>query len=298
MDLVTILRRLWRARLLVGVAAVLALLAGYLVAFRISWPPTLHTRGYEVGTASVRILIDTPSSQIVAAAPAGADTLAGRANLVANIMVDGAVKALIAQQAGLRPSQITGIAQSALDQPPAATPKPRSYVLSTNVLTDTSGNQLPIIEVDTQAPDASGAANLANAAVAGVQDYLDSQAASEGVSVARRLHVIGLGPAQATAAIRGSRNMVAAALALFVFVAGCAAILLVPALVRDWRAAAEAERLEVLRGELAPVPRTRARSRLFRRRVMNGASNGDSTDAAPGSESSASPPRATARSHR
>ncbi|MBV9335973.1 MAG: hypothetical protein JO243_08770 [Solirubrobacterales bacterium] len=243
MNFASILFKLSRRRGLVAGAALLGLLAGFLVAFRPSLPP--QSRRYHVGTATVRILIDTPSSQLIAVDPSGLDTLAARADLIAGLMVDGTVKAGAAERVGVSPSKIEGISATAAGAAPSPAPKSRGYVLSTKVLTDVNGNQLPVVEISTQAPDAGRAAGLANAAVVSLQGYLDVQAAAEKVPQNQRIHVVDLGPAQASELTRGPGAMLAAALAGFVFLVACAAILLIPALVRDWREAVVAEQSSV-----------------------------------------------------
>ena len=59
-------------------------------------------RSYTVGVANASVLIDTPKSQVVEVAPKGSDTLGPRANVLANLMVDGEIKNAIAARAGLR----------------------------------------------------------------------------------------------------------------------------------------------------------------------------------------------------
>jgi hypothetical protein len=242
MEFVTILRELWRRRLLVVVVALFALLAGAAVAFKL---PSLESRKYEVGIATARILVDTPNSQVVEVAPKGSDTLGVRANLIANLMADGVVKTAIAERAGIRPEQLEGVAESAPGPPADASPSPaQSHVLTTRVLATPDGDRLPIIEIEAQAPDAARAAKLADAAVTGLRDYLDSKAATEEVPDAERLRVDGLGTPQARMAVRGPRLIFAILAAIFVFGLGCAAILGFFAVVRGWRAADALEALE------------------------------------------------------
>ncbi|HWI74482.1 MAG TPA: hypothetical protein VNT55_21155, partial [Baekduia sp.] len=93
--------------------AVVSVLAGFLVVYKPSLP--LESRKYDVGIATARILVDTPESQVVDVSPKGSDTLGIRANLLANLMVDGVVKAAIAKRAGLNPNQFYGVAESATD---------------------------------------------------------------------------------------------------------------------------------------------------------------------------------------
>src|SRR3954464_987519 len=246
MDIVTILRDLWRRRLLVVGVYLIALLAGIAVVYQISFPPKLESRKYEVGVATAKILVDTPSSQVVEVAPKGSDSLGVRANLLASLMVDGVVKSAIAQRAGLAPNQLVGVTDAATEPgPPAPPPRRDAFVLKTQVLTNTTGDQLPIIQLDAQAPDRAGAATLANAAIAGLRDYLDSKAALQQIPNADRLQVTGLGAPVATVAVRGPSNVLAIVVVIFVFGLGCACILAALALSRGWRAASERERLAV-----------------------------------------------------
>jgi hypothetical protein len=230
---VTILRDLWRLRLAVlGVFAV-ALLVGLAVAFRL---PSLESRQDKVGVATVRVLVDTPTPQIVDIAPKGSETLVARTTLLASLMVDGVVKDSIARRAGLRPSELQSDTAVGTGEPPAERPEPGEFGLATRVILSESGDPLPIIEIESQGPDAAAAENLANAAVAGLRDYLDTQAAE--TPTARRLKVGGLAAAQAGTVVRGAGSVMAVIVALVIFAAGCALLLLVRAVARDWRVVA------------------------------------------------------------
>ena len=99
MDTVTILRELWRRRSLVLGVGIVAVLVGLLIMYQATFPP--KPRQHSVGVATTSILVDTPSSAVVDVAPKGSDTLGVRANVLASVMVDGDVKAEIAQAAGL-----------------------------------------------------------------------------------------------------------------------------------------------------------------------------------------------------
>jgi hypothetical protein len=236
MDTVTILRRLWRHRLLVLGAGLLAVGAGIVVSFSFHGPFKLESRKYTVGVASARILVDTPDSQVVDVAPKGSDSTGPRANLIASLMVDGRIKDLIARRAGLRPSQLVGTSE-AVAAPAAAdtTPTRRSHLLSTRVTTISNGAWLPIIEVETQAPTLAGARRLADAAAGGLRDFLDSKAAADAVPDADRLKVSGLGVAAARAVTRGPRLAYSFIASFLVFLGGCAGILMASSLVKALR---------------------------------------------------------------
>jgi hypothetical protein len=245
MEAVSIARELWARRRLVGLVAILAIVAGLFVTCRISlMPPGLASRSYDVGVATSRMLVDTPSSQVVAVSPKGSETLGARASLISALMTDGAVKADIARRVRLPVKHLIATAESggtAQGDNPAPKLGPRSHVLTTRVLTNTVGEQLPIIEIEAQAPDIASATALVLGAVTSLQQSLDQRAASEGVPQARRLRVTALGPPEVRDATRGTRKVLGVAAALFVFAAGCAALVMLFSFARGWREAEASE---------------------------------------------------------
>lgn len=247
MDTVTILRQLWRMRVLVAGVCVFAVLVGAALHFRL---PSLDSRRYDVGVSTVNILVDTPSSQVVNVAPRGSDTTGARASLLAGLMAGGAIKSMIANRVGINPGQLVattgavtnpsslagGSSGTASESPPA-----NGYSYNTQVPLDADGNELPIIALSTQAPTAAGAAKLASAAVVALQEFMSTKAVSEGIRDADRLQVSGMGLPQATIQARGPSRMLVLVVVLIVILAGCAAILGAQALVRGWRDAAAQE---------------------------------------------------------
>jgi hypothetical protein len=232
MDTVTILRRLWRHRLLVGLVAVFAVIVGIFVSYKL---PSFQSRKYEVGVATARILVDTPASQVVDVAPKGSDSLGVRATLLSNLMVDGVVKSVIAKRAGIPEAKLYGIADSADGSSPGDKPDPRGYSLATTVLVTTKGDSLPIIQLTATGPDARGAEKLANASIDGLREYLDSKAVAEAVPDGQRLRVSGLGVPQASQQVRGPRMIFSIAAVILVFGFGCAAILMFAGLLQALR---------------------------------------------------------------
>lgn len=255
MDIVTILRDLRRARLLVVVVALLAVVAGIAVSFKFSFPARLESRKYEVGRATARILVDTPRSQVVEVAPEGSDSLGVRANLLASLMVDGIVKTAIAKHANLPPEKLVVVSDAAIAAEPIETkPKPTDYVLTTRVVTNTGGDELPIIEVEAQAPDRAAASALGRAAVDGLRDYLDTKAATQQIPNADRLQVTGLGAPQAATVVRGRGPLLGVFVMIVVLGLGCGLILLFSAGRRGFREATERDRRDREGGEAtAPV---------------------------------------------
>jgi hypothetical protein len=239
MRIATTILQLQSKRRLVALVGVLAILLGVGIGYNLtSFPP--KSRQYAVGTSSTRVLVDTPSSQIVAVNPAGLELLSVRANLLASLMVNGPIKTLIAQQAGLRPEQLYGIAQSAPSPVTSPTPPAQAFVLTTAVLSDTDvsnpgGSELPVIDISTQAPSAAGAARLADAAVAGLQQYIKSEGAAEGLPTSQRIRVSSFAVPQGVESMRGPGTSEVLLIVIVAFVVGCALIVLIPRLKSDSR---------------------------------------------------------------
>jgi len=249
MEFVTVLRELWARRLIVAAVAVAALLAGLLVAFQ---PPDLRSRQYDVGVATARALVDTPSSAVVDLGGEEDSTavamLPGRAALLATVMVSSPLKEEIAKRAGIPADRLIAEAAGTTPSGKAASPDKAeqvddrdAYRLSVQFETD-----LPLLMLATQAPDPAVAQKIADSALAVLVDHLKSVAGVEGVPDARRLVVKQLGPARAAIETRGPRRLYAIVLALFVFGLGCAAIVGVTWFQRTWRLAAELEKLSAL----------------------------------------------------
>lgn len=255
MQLVSILRELLRSRLLVVAVALLALVVGLSVGYRIGFPPSLESRHYEVGIASATALVDTPSSHVAdLGGKAGTDvaTLSARASLLASLVTSSPLKGEIARRAGVALDEL--IASPPATVGPAASPAPhvsgasisasdpRAHVLRTDVPALGSG-AMPIITVDSQAPDERQAARLANEAVAVLKAHVQTVATLDRVPPARRVALTQLGPARAATVTRGPRAIYGLLAALAVLVLGCAAILAVSRLSAAWRRASDDERV-------------------------------------------------------
>lgn len=244
METVKILRLLWDRRQLVGCVLLVALGVGLALSYRFALPP--QSRQYEVGQSGGRILVDTPDSQVVDISPKGSETLGARASVLAALMTEGDAKAAIAERAGLEPDDLLGYSESvAASQPTSTRPPdgPDINLLTTRVVRDADGVQLPIIEFEVQAPDPAAAAELAAAAVAGLRDHLDSKAAGEEIAHDRRLSVSALGVEQAGLSRRGPGRTVAFGAFLFVLLGGCALIVAFTRLSSAWREAESSDSL-------------------------------------------------------
>jgi hypothetical protein len=165
MEVVAFLRLLWRRRIRLGVGAVVAIA----VAVALGGSPVPPS-----GLAKTRVLIDTPRSELLTNAPRGMDTLYWRATLMAMLLGTEPARQQMARETHVSPDQlaVTDLELTAPANPAAlpvaaiqaATVTPEPYVL--RVYTD---DVLPIVSIETAAPDRAGAARLAQAAVHALQ---------------------------------------------------------------------------------------------------------------------------------
>jgi hypothetical protein len=174
-ELLPVLRLIWRRRLLlgVGVIAAVAILVG------LGGTKSVVTNS---ATAVTSITLDTPKSQLVTAAPAGANTLYWRASLLAHLLATQSSTEALARQLGIRSDQVS-VVDPALALPLVGTDtaqaamKVATGVATPYVLTPYLPNSaLPVISLEAAGPDAAGARRLAAAAVALLQSQAPQDA--------------------------------------------------------------------------------------------------------------------------
>jgi hypothetical protein len=247
LELVRILRELSRRRRLVALVLGVSLLIGLLLAFKPGFPP--RSRQYQVSLASADILIDTSDSQVVAVGGKGPDltTLAGRANLIGNLMTGGPLKEAIAKDADLPVGQISVVPPANVNTPgvapaPVTPPASRGVPDAEAIVLNLSADEtLPILHVVAQAPNAEVARRLSSATIVAVRRYLGSVAASQDVPAAHQLVVRQFGAPVALVATRGLPRRFALMATIVLALLGCAAILGGCWFARSWRQIEEAE---------------------------------------------------------
>ena len=97
MELVALLRVLWRHRILVVVGGVVAIGMGLMLT---KGPTTIS------GVASMRVRLDTPASELLDANPDGAETLGWRAQLLGDVMTTDAMRLRIAHDMGANANDV------------------------------------------------------------------------------------------------------------------------------------------------------------------------------------------------
>jgi hypothetical protein len=174
-ELIAVIRLLWRRRLLVALGAVLAIGAAFMLG-----PSPTPPRGY----AATRVLLDTSRSQLATDAPFGAETLAWRATLAAQTLATDGNRSTIAAGAGIRPEQfdITDI-QLTIPTIPASLPRAATQAAyssakpyAIDVYTD---DIVPMITISASAPDRESAVKLAESTIAALKSYTEAPANSE-----------------------------------------------------------------------------------------------------------------------
>lgn len=228
MELVAILRVLWRRRTLVALGAVAAAALG--VAAAIGEPS-------RVGVASVRVALDTPRSQLIDRMPVGAESLGWRAALLADLMVSEPVKRDIAREARVAPDSLA-VVEPLLAAPMVSAPLPKSAAVAAAVtpelylLAVSVHDELPIVSLDARAPSRRAAVRLAEAAARTLRAAASSSAAGPEM---QGLVAESVGPVQTTRIVDGPRRAASLGIFIFVFVLWCGAVALFPRLPAPWR---------------------------------------------------------------
>ena len=244
------LRELSRLPAGVAVSAIVALLAAvWSVASIGLLPPRLTPRSLEMATAHTQVVVDTPESAILdLRQPANLDALKNRAVLVGTLMGSPPVRAYIARRAHVVPSRLQVQAPRTPEQPrPTADSGQkkgaRDLLRSTDQyrLDVQTNPTVPIIDIYAQAPSARSAAQLADAAVAGLGDYMGSVARSDGTPQDAKVRLRQLGRARGTVINQGIEPQLAVLTFVLVFGVACVATVAVARIRRGFALAPAAE---------------------------------------------------------
>lgn len=225
MEFVAILRILWDRRIIVGLGVLVAVAAGVLAGHKVRDRAAVGS-----GQATVRMVLDTGDSQLVEAAPKGADSLPRRAALLADALSTGAGAAGVARAAGVPRDMVAVLGPAAMKAPALETPlvsRVSAVVASQGppYVVDVKADELtPIITIEAHAPDVSRATRLTNAAAARLRSLLVSQDGTRSrgfvldtVAPLKTKHLTSRGPQE-------SLVMLAAALVTFACWCSCVAL--------------------------------------------------------------------------
>lgn len=209
-------------------------------------PPKIEWRTPQLASASTQVLVDSPHSALVDLREDsyGMDGLSRRAVLMGTLLASESVREHIARRAGINPALLRTSAPATPEQPRAlAVPgnepqvsdvlrSAHSYSLSFQV-----NPSVPILDVYAEAPSRAAAERLANAALAGLNDYLDEVAARQGTDAAARVELRQLGPANSGLVNGGAGARWALLTFALAFAVAFALALFVARVCRGWGAA-------------------------------------------------------------
>jgi hypothetical protein len=236
MELLPILRLAWRRRLALALGVVLALGVGWMSAQRAAT---------NQGVASTRLVVDTPVSTLVDAAPKGAETLGWRTELLADLMTTGSARLQIARQAHVPVQQLV-VVNPPLDLPVLPTTLPRraaavaASTAATSVLTVLADPTLPMISLEASGPSRAAAAALVTA---GASALKTAAAVAPDTPRTQPVVVLDAGSIRASDLRSGAGKKQAAVVCMAAFLLWFAMVLVVPAVLTRARRAVGRPRL-------------------------------------------------------
>lgn len=240
MELVAILRELWRLRVLAACVLVVAVIAGLSVSYHL---PSLSKRSLSYGAASTEVLVDAPSASLTSTTQ-DIGQLSLRAAVLARFMTSEAVSEGIARGAGVSGAQVTMQGPVDPNAPESAT-QPMAEQRSSQVSAEARRYRvlvqaqagLPIVTIYAQAPDARSAEKLANSSVRALDNALTTLGQGSTTPAPDRLRIQQLGPATGSTVSQRSSTLLALVVFLGVLAAGWAALIGGSRLVTRLRAA-------------------------------------------------------------
>lgn len=224
----------------VPVAACLGLLAIFQVSPGV--PPQLSSRQYDIGLASTKVFVDSPTSQISnvgaeTAAIGSANDIRGlmtRAQLLASLMSTGPLKERISARSGVAPDVLTVLAPTGFGTAGSQT-SPPGDARRISVLDLSVDEKLPVINMSARAPDSATAKRIAGAAVETLREHVDTAARTGHVPAEKRLVVAPITPLSAETIVVGPRKLYGVAAFLFVLTVWVTTIVMLPRLAEYWR---------------------------------------------------------------
>jgi hypothetical protein len=229
MELVALLRTLWRFRIAVALGGIVAIGLGFVA-----------TRGATThfGVASMRVVLDTPRSQTVDVEPEGAATLEWRAALLADLVSAEPARQGIARSMGIPVGSLVVTAPYRA-VPEVPYPLPRAALDAAAVMSEPyqlsvqAATLLPIVGIDARAPSREQAARLATAAARA----LETASVSEVDGYVQKMVVEDVGPPKAKEIVDRPRRIMAVVVTALAFGLWCTCVTVLDGLSRRRRAA-------------------------------------------------------------
>ena len=245
MEFALAIRRLLRHRILLAIGVIVAAFVGIFSTYQITSSGLTARGGVHHSTASTEVLVDAPSSAL-ANTEAPSTTLLSIAQTIANFAPNPDVLNLIGHHAGLQGSQLYAEGPTNLDLP-RVIQEPTDMQRNVQIdheqvpfrLEFNQNPNIPVISIDAQAPTTAGAVSLADAAVAGLRDYIAGLAATGKVGAGHQVVLRQLGAATGSVDAPSAGKELAVLAFLGVFVIWCVLMLAAGRLVDIWRRSGE-----------------------------------------------------------
>lgn len=229
MDLVHIIVTLWQRRVWVAVVAVIAFAGAMVNVYHVGLaPPSLEKKSIEFGAAQTQIMIDTPNSALVRLSD-DIVTLGSRASIFSSFLSSEPVQKAISKEAGVPEGVIAvsastgtpGVAQS--DKEAGADQRANELIKEGLGYSVTFGArpQLPVIVITTQAPSGEQAVKLADAAAAGVRNFVTETQDEQKITPSARMVVRQLGTATGGTVNEGASKLFTMLIFTALFIIGC-----------------------------------------------------------------------------
>lgn len=242
---------LWQLRPWVVVGALLALVVAVWSVAKISvLPPRLTPRALEMATAATHVVVDTPRSSVLDLRENTYDlqALTQRAVLLGNVIANGTVREAIASRAHV-PVEALQVAAPLTPLQPLAHVGSVKQPSVTDIARTTDQYRLsiqanptvPMLDIYAQAPTASSAEVLANAAVDSLREYLAGLAAAQQIPPGDQIRLLQLGRAHGQVINGGIEWQVAFLAFALTFAFACATVTFFSRINRGWRTAAIAD---------------------------------------------------------
>jgi hypothetical protein len=236
---ISLLKELWKRRLLVVLAVVIAGAAAVVAVYEVSLsPPSLSKSSTPEAEGSSEILVDSARSPL-AGSKRNVTQLVERAAVFSRLMASGDIVKEIAQESKVPaweiavagpqpfPGEAPGISEASKSLP---------YELSF-----AQAGELPIVSITSRAPTPETAKALATAAPAALRRLVQSVQLKQKTPKTEKVEIRVLGPTQVKEINNAPGKKVAAAVFFGVLLVLLALILAIPRLADAWRRADEEE---------------------------------------------------------
>ena len=193
-------------------------------------PPRIGAPDLDVAAASTHVFVDTPAPSVVHRDEYPPTALIKRTELLGRVMTSPLVVERIGRRAGIAPERIAAAARTTENVPVVLT-EPTSEERASQIATEDrpyrvevqARQSTPVLDVYARAPSVAEAERLADAAVAGLDEYLRATAARQDLEKGVRLRQ--LGPARGAIVNAGMPLAVAILTFIVTFAIVCGGLL-------------------------------------------------------------------------